>query len=145
MRRLLNHLGRYSVKELTAMPSTETQNSPSESHRLLGDVAYLSLSSRLKAGWYMLEIAVDLPCAKSITKIHLDFVNASTESMVYSLPIRSSRTAKRLIHVPALAHLHLEPLSTDGAFVLRTFRLTRVGQYFAHARIKTKLLNRHPL
>ena len=145
MRRLLNHLGRYSAKELTVMPAEKSPHSPPESHRPSGEVPYLSLSNRLKTGWYMLEIAVDLPCAKSITKIHLDFVNTSTESMVYSLPIRSSRTAKRLIHVPALAHLHLEPLSTNGAFVLRTFRLTRVGQHFAHARIKTKLLNRHPL
>lgn len=133
-------LGRYRIKHLVAAPSVR---SPSPAHEVAS--CRLMLLGDLKEGWYMLEVAVDLPRAKCIAKVQLSFLDVSVEPITYSLPIRSSRTAKRLIHIPASAHLYFEPFASEGEFSLRTFCLTRVSQHFAHSRIKTKLLNRHPL
>ena len=142
MRRLSNLIGRYSKQDLIAVRPHEKAQEPAP---FSDGVSCLSLSRQLKAGWYMLEVAVDLPCAKSIAKVRLDCAKTALELVVYHLPIRSSRTAKRLIHIPSSAYVSFEPTTTEGQFLLRTFRLNKVSQRFANARIKTKLLNRHPL
>ena len=145
--RFLNWVGRYNERNLQSnqlLPQLEKEREGTIYQCMAADAGF-NLDKPLKSGWYMLELMLDLPCAKSIASMHFTSVLSPLQVESFTLPIRSSRLAKRLIYVNSRSHVRFEPFAGTGEFCLRTFRLTRVSASFAHSRIKQKLFNRHPM
>jgi O-antigen biosynthesis protein len=99
----------------------------------------LKLKRRLPAGWYMLEVLMDLPAFACTGRLHVDTDAAGSNTVSYPLPVRSGRMAKRLIHLPAAAGVRFGPCQREGAITIRHFRLVRVSRLVAHSFMRKKL------
>lgn len=104
-----------------------------------GDDPHFRLRAPLAAGWYMLELALDLPVARAQARIYLDTGAGEHEAGSHGLPLRSGQPAKRLLWLPARARLRLDPMTLPGAFALTRFHLKRVKPDFARDRMRRKL------
>jgi glycosyltransferase involved in cell wall biosynthesis len=103
------------------------------------DDPQMRLSTPLAAGWYMLELALDLPVARGRAKVYLDAGQGELEAEAMSLPLRSAEVRKRLIWVRSRARLRLDPTAAPGEFTIGHFKLQRVSRSFAMARMRAKL------
>ncbi|MBI3156005.1 MAG: glycosyltransferase family 2 protein [Burkholderiales bacterium] len=99
----------------------------------------LRLRAPLARGWYMLELALDLPGARAQARIYLDHGQGDSEASSLGLPLRSGQVGKRLLYLGGPARLRLDPMTVRGVFGLRHFRLARVTESFACTRMRRKL------
>lgn len=97
------------------------------------------LPGLLPAGWYMVELQVELPAARAIARLYPNVGQGEDEAVSLALPLRSGVLAKRLIHLPEPARLRIDPMAMRGALRLTHFRLHRVTTAFAHDRMARKL------
>ncbi|WP_236676805.1 glycosyltransferase family 2 protein [Aquariibacter lacus] len=134
------HAPERHAREL--LPAHELLAQPGEgAPRFLatGDDPHFRLAAPLAAGWYMLELGLELPVARAQARIYLDTGAGEREADSHGLPLRSGQTAKRLLWVPARARLRLDPMTLPGAFALTRFHLKRVKPDFARDRMRRKL------
>lgn len=104
-----------------------------------GHDPHFRLAATLAAGWYMAEIALDLPCVRHRARFYLDDGRGETEDAAWTLPLRTGQVAKRLLWVHERSRLRLDPMSMPGEFGVRHFRLKRVSARFARDRMLRKL------
>ncbi|MFM2341611.1 MAG: hypothetical protein RLZZ592_1264 [Pseudomonadota bacterium] len=95
------------------------------------------LQGQLPAGWYMLEMQMALPAARSVVRIYPD--EGADESQSLSLVLRSGQPAKRLLRLDAPTRLRIDPMACSGGLRLERFRLSRVSTAFACQRMRRKL------
>ena len=126
-------------KTPTAPPKEATAD-PSAGQAGLG----YRLVSTLNAGWYMVEVELKLPDGRADTRFFVDSADGAQKHLAYGLPLRSGKVSKRLIFVPAAAHLRFVPLTEHNNHEITHFRLVRVRKSFAHTRMLKKLQNLHP-
>jgi O-antigen biosynthesis protein len=103
------------------------------------DDPQMRLNTPIAAGWYMLEMELELPAARGRAKLYFDQGQGECESDSFSLPLRSGQRAKRLLWIPARARVRLDPTAAPGEFTIRHFKLQRVSRSFAVARMNAKL------
>ena len=104
-----------------------------------GDDPHFRLRGPLAAGWYMVELGLELPCARVQARLYLDQGGGESEAASHGLPLRSGQPAKRLLWLPRPARLRVDPMSHPGAFRLDRFHLKRVKPDFARDRMRRKL------
>jgi GT2 family glycosyltransferase len=129
------------------LPAQDLQRLATRECRYLaiGDDPQMRLEAPLAAGWYMLELALDLPGARGRARVYLDDGNGESEEESFSLPLRSGRLAKRLLWIRSRSKLRLDPVASRGEFGLIHFRLQRVAQAFALRRLHRKLATQRAL
>lgn len=116
-------------------------------HRYLatGSDPQLRLPYPVPAGWYMLEVNLQLPAARAMARLYLDDgQSGEEEASSAGLPLRSGVLAKRLVRLHRDTRIRFDPMSATGAFEITHFRLARVADSFAHRRVLDKLRARHP-
>ncbi|MGC1955174.1 MAG: glycosyltransferase family 2 protein, partial [Gammaproteobacteria bacterium] len=134
----------WIADELVADRDLRVLDRQAHFYRATGSAPRLSLRPQLPAGWYMLEVALKLPSARTQGRIHIDCGDHEVEAKTLGFPLHSSRMAKRLIYLPRRGRLHFELLSCLGTFSIQHFRVVRVSKTFARSRMRRKLLNVHP-
>lgn len=97
------------------------------------------LPAALPAGWYMLEMQLALPAARSVARLYPDEGTGSDEDASLPLVLRSSQTAKRLVCLDRPTRLRIDPMAAAGGLRLERFRLSRVSEAFACQRMRRKL------
>jgi GT2 family glycosyltransferase len=97
------------------------------------------LPAALPAGWYMLEMQLALPAARSVARLYPDEGTGSNEDSSLPLVLRSSQTAKRLVCLDRQTRLRIDPMAAAGGLRLERFRLSRVSEAFACQRMRRKL------
>lgn len=110
----------------------------------LGEDPQFRIASKLTAGWYMVELAADLPEVRARARFYVDYGAGESQKDLFGLVIRSGKLAKRLIYLKEAARLRFDPLEHAGEFRLLHFRLSKVSARFALSRIRRKLANLHP-
>jgi O-antigen biosynthesis protein len=122
-------------------PVKDLQPLPGRPHRYEAttDDPQMRLSTPLAAGWYMLELALELPAARGRARVYLDAGQGELEDEALSLPLRSAQVRKRLLWVRSRSRLRLDPTAAPGALTIGHFKLQRVSQSFAVERMKAKL------
>ncbi len=105
----------------------------------ISDDPQMRLNAPLAAGWYMLELELELPAARGRARLYLDHGQGVLEADALSLPLRSGQVAKRLLRVQSSSRLRLDPMAAPGEFTIRHFRVQRVSRSFAVARMNAKL------
>lgn len=142
---VLNRLRlQWIADELVADRDLRVLDRQAHYYRATGSAPRLSLRPQLPAGWYMLEVALKLPSARTQGRIHIDCGDHEVEAKTLGFPLHSSRMAKRLIYLPRRGRLHFDLLSCLGTFSIQHFRVVRVSKTFARSRMRRKLLNVHP-
>ena len=105
----------------------------------------LRLPHPVPAGWYMLEVSLQLPAARAVARLYLDDGTAGDkEARSAGLPLRSGVLTKRLVRLGGDARVRFDPMACAGDFEIRHFRLARVTDAFARQRMLDKLRARHP-
>ena len=98
----------------------------------------------IRAGWYMLEVKLQLPSTFAETKLYPNMGDGESDSTALSLRVRTERLAKRLVYLPKAATLRFDPMETAGTFQVQYLRLARVTRSFAINRMRKKLTENHP-
>lgn len=104
----------------------------------------LAYPHAVRAGWYMLEVKLQLPSTFAETKLYPNMGDGESDSTAITLRVRTERLAKRLVYLPKAATLRFDPLETTGAFQVQHLRLARVTRSFAINRMRKKLTENHP-
>ena len=102
------------------------------------------LAGVLPAGWYWLEAGLTIPTARTVARLYLDSGQGESQEGSQALPLRSGRIGKRLIRLARPAKVRFDPLTSAGTFAIDHFKLRRVPQWVARARMQRKLLSLHP-
>lgn len=102
------------------------------------------LEGSLRPGWYMAEVQLALPAARTVARFYLDHGQGMQEEDATSLPLRSGQLSKRLIKLDHESRLRFDPMPAAGEFTVERFCLVRVTVAFARERLVRKLAARHP-
>lgn len=138
--RLLCYFGvGYGVKDL--LPAHQISVKKDLFFLSQGEDPQFRLQHRLPAGWYMVELQMQLPNATADACFYWDFGTGESESQAASLTVRSNRMAKRLLYLPKAATLRFDPMAQEGEFQIQHFRLVRFTQKMAMQRVHKKLGN----
>ncbi|MEX8495330.1 glycosyltransferase [Sphaerotilus sp.] len=128
-------------------PANDVIRPHASPHRYLatGSDPQLRLPHPLQAGWYMLEVTLQLPAARAVARLYLDDSRSGEEEAHSAgLPLRSGVLTKRLVRLNHRARVRFDPMAAAGAFEISHFRLARVADSFARQRMQDKLQARHP-
>lgn len=135
----------YGLKDLRATHQVEaTAGGEALAFHSTGNDPQFRLRHPVSPGWYMAEVALNVPVGRADARFYLDTGHGESETMAYGLPVRNGKTAKRVLYVPATARLRFDPLAMEGLFELSHFRLVRMRQSAAMQRVQSKLANLHP-
>lgn len=138
--RLLRYFGvGYGVKDL--LPAHQISVKKDLFFLSQGEDPQFRFQHRLSAGWYMVELQMQLPNATADACFYWDFGTGESESQAASLAVRSNRMAKRLLYLPKAATLRFDPMAQEGEFQIQHFRLVRFTQKMAMQRVHKKLGN----
>lgn len=135
-------LGAYTSSDLGLDDGGFSPLAGGDSPHLVADATRLRLTDPLNPGWYMLELCVVFDGARAEAHAYLEAEQG--EQTLLPLPLRSGQLVKRLLYVEQPATLRLLPVAAPRAFELRHFRLARLPERFARARIERKLSAKHP-
>src|SRR3546814_69983 len=89
-----------------------------------GDDPQFRLRDRLNAGWYWLELALELPTARTIARVSIDTGSGESEPKSFPLPLKSGRGGRRLLRWTSTARVRIDPLRCSGEFRVGNFRLS---------------------
>lgn len=138
--RLLRYFGvGYGVKDL--LPAHQISVKKDFLFLSQGEDPQFRFQHRLPAGWYMVELQMQLPNAAADACFYWGFGAGESESQAASLAVRSNRMAKRLLYLPKAATLRFDPMAQEGEFQIQHFRLVRFTQKMAMQRVHKKLGN----
>lgn len=104
---------------------------------------HLAYPHPIRAGWYMLEVKLQLPSTFAETKLYPNMGDGESDSTAISLRVRTERLKKRLIYLHKAATLRFDPMETAGTFQVQHLRLARVTRSFAINRMRKKLTENH--
>jgi O-antigen biosynthesis protein len=109
-----------------------------------GEHQIYKFKQRLKSGWYMLEIQVQLQTVRNISHVYIDTEETGSRSRFLMFPVYSGRKCKRLVFLNFDSYLSVDFHLRDGNVELQYLRLVRVTRKFVRSRILTKLRALHP-
>jgi O-antigen biosynthesis protein len=102
------------------------------------------LKSKLSSGWYMLEIQIKVPAARTAGRLRLKSDHELNISQFLAFPIYSGRICKRLVYLDCRQYLIVELNLQQDSIDLHQLRIVRVSKKFAHSRMLAKLRALHP-
>lgn len=111
----------------------------------VGNNSCFSSKYELLAGWYMLEMRVDLPNVRAKVNVSFDTGCEGDGDHGLDLPLYSGRMCKRIVYITKSGkRLRFELNFAAGTFKVQHFRLVMVTKRFARSRMLTKLQALHP-
>lgn len=133
-----------ALRQLEPAHQIASLTGPGNRYLSEGQDPHFRFRRRFKAGWYLLELKLQLPQVRAFARLYPDFGNGESEAEAFGLPLRSGKAYKRLIYLRAPARLRFDPLEAAGEFRIAHFSLLRISPAYAASRIQMKLAHNHP-
>jgi len=135
----------WAVWDLHALhPAHQIRPDPAGAYISDGEDPQFRFKEKLAAGWYWLELGIELPTARTVARVYIDMGSGESEQQSFPLSLKSGRIGRRLLRFPNAARVRLDPLSNSGTFRIEHFRLKKIRSTVARQRMQRKLINMHP-